>query len=76
MISTTSPLVTVTYRPGNGVEEGRDDIVSCILKLGTTDTEVSSSQACSSTPGTKISATHQIRVLNDPIACLDVGMKT
>ena len=53
------PFVTVTYRTDNGVQEGRDDIVSCILKLGTTDTEVSSSQACFSTPGAEISATHQ-----------------
>jgi len=69
-------VVTVTHRTGNGMEEGRDDLVSCILKVGTTDTEVARSQSCFSTPGAKISTTYQIRALIDPIACLDVGMKT
>ena len=76
MISTTFPVVTVTHRTGDGVEESRDDIVSCILKLGTTDTEVARPQSCFSTPGAKISTTYQIRALIDSIARLDVGMKT
>jgi hypothetical protein len=76
VISTTFPLVTVTYRTGNGVEEGRDDIVSRISKLGTTDTEVARSQSCFSIPGAKISTTYEMRALIDPIARLDVGMKT
>ena len=72
----TFPVVTVTHRTGNGVEEGRDDILSCILKLDTTDTDAARSQPCFSTPGAKISTTYQIQALIDPIARLDTGMKT
>lgn len=69
-------MVSATYRTGSGVEEGRDDMVSGILKLGTTDTEVARSQSCFSTPGAKISTTYQIRALIDPTVRLDVGTET